>query len=35
MDIVWGKGRVLGLLGSDWAFLAVGIALSGTVTLLF
>jgi hypothetical protein len=35
MDIFWEKGRVLGLGGSDWLFLAAGIALSGAVTLLF
>jgi hypothetical protein len=35
MDILWEKGRLLGLGGSDWVFLAVGIALSGTVALLF
>jgi hypothetical protein len=35
MDVFWERGRVLGLDGSDWLFLAAGIALSGTVTLLF
>jgi len=35
MHMFWKKGRVLGLGGSDWVFLAAGIALSGTVTLLF
>jgi hypothetical protein len=35
MDILWEKGRVLGLAGSDWVFWAAGIALSGSVTLLF
>jgi hypothetical protein len=35
MDILWEKGCVLGLAGSDWMFLVTGIALSGMVTLLF
>jgi hypothetical protein len=35
MDIFWEKGRVLGLVGSDWLFLAAGIGLSGAVTLFF
>jgi len=35
MDIFWERGRVLGLNGSDWLFLVAGIALSGTITLLF
>ncbi len=35
MHMFWEKGRVLSLGGSDWVFLAAGIALSGTVTLLF
>jgi hypothetical protein len=35
MDLLWEKGHLLGLGGSDWAFLAGGILLSGVITLLF
>jgi hypothetical protein len=35
MDLLWEKGRLLGLGGSDWAFLAGGILLTGLITLLF
>jgi hypothetical protein len=33
--LLWEKGRLLGLGGSDWAFLAGGIALTGVITFLF
>ena len=35
MDLLWKKGHLLGLGGSDWAILAGGIFVTGLITLLF